>query len=229
MKINTTDHETQYRLRKLNGAESGRQRLDGWRDLLTSDIELLQKSGHAAPEGKFASALDAVADALDAMSAADADKRTRHAATVATMAEGIAAGQPPKVPKTQPDPDTTALYEALEKNLRAAHEADVDAHREHWAEWRRDDVAGAERARGDLEAALAAALDEARVVGARRAAVLAIDHEILSRDKALHAHVSGERRPNAVAWYQETHMNYGSLDGVVKALADLATQAAASH
>jgi len=197
MKINTTARETKYRLSKLNGAEYDRQRLDGLSDLLTSDIELLQKSGHAAPEGKFAAARDMVADTFDTLSAADADKLKRHEATVAAMAESIAAGQPPKVPKTQPDPDTTALYKALEKNLRAAHEADVEAHRQHWAEWRRDDVARAEKAHGKLDAALAAALDAARVLVARRAAVLTLDHEMLARDPALHAQVSGERRPGA--------------------------------
>jgi hypothetical protein len=96
-------------------------------------------------------------------------------------------------------------------------------------EWRREDVARAKQAHGDLDAALAAALDAARVLVARRAAVLSLDSDTLARDPALKAEVFGERRPAAVAWYQETHMNHGSLGGVVQALGDLAEQAAASH
>lgn len=119
--------------------------------------------------------------------------------------------------------------EGAEKHVEDAHARLVAAARDAWPEWRREDVACAEQAHRDLEAALAAALAAARVVVASRAAVLTLDHEILARDPALRAQVSGERRPNAVSWYAETHLDYGIFHGVVQALGDLAKQVAASH
>jgi len=159
-----------------------------------------------------------------------------HEADVAAavkVAEAPGAGklpEPTRMRKASGAVDAALLNcEAAEERAKNAHAHLTAAVRDAWPEWRRDDVACAEQAHGDLEAALAAALDAARLVVARRAAVLALDHEMLARDRALRAQVEGERRPDAVSWYSETHHNYRIFDGVVQAISDLAEQVAASH
>ena len=159
-----------------------------------------------------------------------------HEADVAAavkVAEAPGAGklpEPTRMRKASGAVDAALLNcEAAEERAKNAHAHLTAAVRDAWPEWRRDDVACAEQAHGDLEAALAAALDAARVLVARRAAVLTLDSDTLARDPALKAQVSGERRPNAVAWYAFTHLDYGGLPGVVTALDDLASQVAASH
>lgn len=187
---------------------------------------------HSAFTGAVAWAKQTAGQVETAEEAATEAHRADVAAAV-KVAEAPGAGklpEPTRMRKAAGAVDAALLNcEAAEERVKDAHAHLVAAVKNAWPEWRRDDVARAEQAHGDLEAALAAALDAARVVVARRAAVITLDHDTLARDPALKAQVSGERRPNAVSWYAETRLDYPGFDGVVKALGELAEQAAASH
>jgi len=233
--------DSRYDLSGLQKMPAGPARLLKLLQILENDLSELPLDAnppasvieaHSAFTGAVAWAKQTAGQVETAEEAAGEASKADVAAAV-KVAEAGGAGkfpEPTRSRKAAGAVDAALLgCEAAEKHVGAAHEHLVDAVQKAWPEWRRDDVARAEQAHGGLDAALAAALDAARVLVARRAAVLAIDHEMLSRDPALHASVSSERRPNAVSWYAETHHNYRIFDGVVQALGDLATQVAASH
>jgi len=238
MKLKKT-RDSSYDLSNLQKMPAGPARLLKLLQILENDLSELPLDAnspasvieaHSAFTGAVAFARQTAGQVETAEEAAGEASKADVAAAV-KVAEAGGAGkfpEPTRSRKAAGAVDAALLgCEAAEKHVDAAHEHLVSAVQKAWPDWRRDDVARAEEAHGDLEAALAAALDAARVLVARRAAVLTLDQEMLSRDSALHAQVSGERRPGAVAWYAETHHDYRLFD--VQVLGDLAKQVAASH
>lgn len=208
---------------------------------IDADVEKypMHENPPASVSAAHAAYLAAVSSAKQIAAQVETAEEAAHEASKADVAAAVKiaeAGGAGKLPEPTRSRKAALAVEAAmvgcagaEKHVEDAHAHLVAAVRDAWPEWRRDDVACAEQAHGDLEAALAAALDAAQVVVARRAAVLTLDSEMLARDPALRAQVTGERRPDAVAWYAETHLDYRIFDGVVQSLGDLAKQVAASH
>jgi len=225
-------------LADLHGLSAGPARLARLLTLLENDLSGLPPDGNPPASvieahSAFTSAVAWATQVGEQVETAEQAAKQAAAHDVEAAAQAFREGKaPPKVTQTKAaDCITGALVgcEAAEKLVEEAHAHLVAAVRDAWPEWRREDVACAEKAHGDLDAALAAALAAARVLVARRAAVLALDHDVLARDPALEAQVSGERRPSAVSWYYETHFAQGGWNGVVQAIDDLAKQVAASH
>lgn len=240
MKLKKT-RDSSYDLSGLQKIPAGPARLLKLLRILENDLSGLPLDANSPPSvieahsaftGAVAFAKQTAAQVEEAEEAVAEASKADVAAAV-QVAEAGGAGklpEPTRSRKAAGAVDAALLgCAAAEKHVGAAHEHLVDAVQKAWPAWRRDDVARAEKAHGKLDAALAAALDAARVLVARRAAVLTLDHEMLSRDPALHAQVSGERRPNAVAWYQETHIGSGNFQPVAQAIDDLAKRVAVSH
>jgi len=236
MKLNNS-RNSKYDLADLRKMPAGPARLTRLLTLLDQDIAQYPPTTSTpdAVTAAHAAYLSAVARATQKIEQVEtAEQAAKQAAAhdVETGAQAFREDKAqPKATQTKAAAGITdALVgcEAAEKPVEEAHDKLVDAVQEAWPEWRRDDVARAAQAHGDLDAALAAALAAAQVLVARCAAVLTLDGEVLARDPALKAQVDGERRPSAVSWYYETH--FGSVNhGVVQAISDLAKQVAASH